>query len=887
MINIYTIGPQEQYTLVLADWILERYKNNLHNVIIVLPTNIMCQALQRDILAQQGVMSAFPDQLAGFLPSIVSLKDLPSKFSANFTQHIPASDTQAQFLLANIIIKYPTICKDFYAALIVAKDMISLFEEIVEQECQFHDIRQYINVNPAASQDMLNIINILEEVYHEWQLALLKRQKFDSCRYQREFFLYYREVMDHRGQFADYHFVFANFTTYNMAICRFLTLQNCSVVLPPCHVDSKYIHIATFLTKLRKLSDITITSLTEFGLRPTSTHYFEFDSEYSEAGYIADQVLQMLNTGATPTTNLPIGIVCSNDYNTATIQLALRKHGITFDTCDGQPIAQSKIGTAAIHISNLYRYDVSIPDIMGIAYYIAPTMANKLHLALSGKFIESYNDILNVINTTSIDDFSGLYDWYKMVHTIVMPTQDALQNFSNYVGHIINATKALKFFGHDNSTIYITAEERGCFDFFDTLERELLGLDVSCISQSDYYMIFKMLLNNHKIYTPSNSINNVILLKPHNVSLNCSCVFLLGCTDVNWPSAPKAGMLSQDIAESFDLQKGHNPEVQKYYFDCILAKNNVYVTNALQYCGIRSSKSRLLWGQNLKTIDITYPKRQLQTLCLEISGPLSDVPKLPERISATDIETLLQNRYAFYAHKILKLYKLSPINPELSLADFGKIIHALCAKQVQNKLSLEQLMPEINLLLGQYPKLAAYLWKQKIINIMTAFIKLHNTQTINLASTKHYTEIAGSINIHYGNNKQLHLTAIADRIDVYDDKLTIIDYKTGAAPSIKDIKTGSSPQLIVESFILNNNGFFPIKINIELITLSYYKISFSEPYIHIISYDLTASELMLHFDACKNLLELCASADSIDFFNIPPLVERYNNYKHLQRIPMS
>jgi ATP-dependent helicase/nuclease subunit B len=51
------------------------------------------------------------------------------------------------------------------------------------------------------------------------------------------------------------------------------------------------------------------------------------------------------------------------------------------------------------------------------------------------------------------------------------------------------------------------------------------------------------------------------------------------------------------------------------------------------------------------------------------------------------------------------------------------------------------------------------------------------------------------------------LTARADRLEVKDGRISVIDFKTGAAPSWKQVRTGFSPQLSLTAAIARAGGF--------------------------------------------------------------------------------
>jgi ATP-dependent helicase/nuclease subunit B len=68
-------------------------------------------------------------------------------------------------------------------------------------------------------------------------------------------------------------------------------------------------------------------------------------------------------------------------------------------------------------------------------------------------------------------------------------------------------------------------------------------------------------------------------------------------------------------------------------------------------------------------------------------------------------------------------------------------------------------------------------------------------------------EAAGELSLTI-NGRPFTLTAKADRIEpTADGTAHILDYKTGAAPSQKQVDTGFSPQLTLTAAILMNGGF--------------------------------------------------------------------------------
>ena len=70
-----------------------------------------------------------------------------------------------------------------------------------------------------------------------------------------------------------------------------------------------------------------------------------------------------------------------------------------------------------------------------------------------------------------------------------------------------------------------------------------------------------------------------------------------------------------------------------------------------------------------------------------------------------------------------------------------------------------------------------------------------------------YAEISGELKFPVGQ-REFTLSAIADRIERRNDgSYAILDYKTGAARTEKQVRTGLAPQLTLEAAILRGGGF--------------------------------------------------------------------------------
>ena len=97
-------------------------------------------------------------------------------------------------------------------------------------------------------------------------------------------------------------------------------------------------------------------------------------------------------------------------------------------------------------------------------------------------------------------------------------------------------------------------------------------------------------------------------------------------------------------------------------------------------------------------------------------------------------------------------------------------------------------------------------WWPRFERVARWFVEHERGRRTGIASTA--TELAGRPRISRPPGGPFTLTARADRIDAtVDGRAAIVDYKTGAVPSRKDVAAGLAPQLPLEAAILVAGGF--------------------------------------------------------------------------------
>ncbi len=213
--------------------------------------------------------------------------------------------------------------------------------------------------------------------------------------------------------------------------------------------------------------------------------------------------------------------------------------------------------------------------------------------------------------------------------------------------------------------------------------------------------------------------------------------------------------------------------------------------------------------------------RRFKYIPITFAAPSPRLCYRPNKISATNIELLANNPYAFYAKKILSLNKINNINDAKNIR--GIFVHEVLngfIKENNADLTIDRLNDIAeNILKNMWLDLNDFgIWFFRLKNIFSFFIKNMNKDVVS------FSEKIGECVLDISSNYAFNIFCIADRIDVLkDNTLSIIDYKTGIIPSIKQVECGYKPQLPIEAIIAKNNGFKIGKTNIS--SLSFWSLN--------------------------------------------------------------
>nr|WP_294563552.1 double-strand break repair protein AddB [uncultured Rhodopila sp.] len=195
--------------------------------------------------------------------------------------------------------------------------------------------------------------------------------------------------------------------------------------------------------------------------------------------------------------------------------------------------------------------------------------------------------------------------------------------------------------------------------------------------------------------------------------------------------------------------------------------------------------------------------------------PCPPLNRRPRRLSVTAIETWLRDPYAIHARHILKLEALPPLEEATDASDYGSLVHdglhrflaahgaawpAGAAHEL--RLAMARALAEAQL----RQALQAW-WTPRLERIADWVAETEATRRALRQPVAIAAEAKGAIDLLRPGGA-FRLTGRADRIERYGDgTLSILDYKTGAPPTQKDVDAGLAPQLLLEAAMAAAGGF--------------------------------------------------------------------------------
>jgi ATP-dependent helicase/nuclease subunit B len=267
----------------------------------------------------------------------------------------------------------------------------------------------------------------------------------------------------------------------------------------------------------------------------------------------------------------------------------------------------------------------------------------------------------------------------------------------------------------------------------------------------------------------------------------------------------------------------------------------------------------------------------------------------PQQLSVTQVEDLLRDPYTIYARHILKLSPLDAVDTPPGARDRGMVIHGAIGDFTEfyaKGLPPDPLAALLTLgerhfaTLQDYPEARAFWWPrfQRIAHWFVAWEAERRAGASEL-----FAEVNAKLDIPLGD-RTFRLTTRADRIErLADGRYAVLDYKTGATPTEKQVRTGLSPQLTLEGAILRAGAFPSIPNGISLAEYVYVAVRGGDPAGEAKPIEFKEGDPNSHADdALARLIAILARFEDEETpyrsLVSPMWKTRYGDYDHLARV---
>jgi ATP-dependent helicase/nuclease subunit B len=352
--------------------------------------------------------------------------------------------------------------------------------------------------------------------------------------------------------------------------------------------------------------------------------------------------------------------------------------------------------------------------------------------------------------------------------------------------------------------------------------------DLPPIEPGSYAPLFHSLAMKVPVRTAFGRHPRLAILGPLEARLQRFDLTVLGgLNEGTWPRGAGADpWFSRPMRKSLGLEQ---PErgigLSAHDFAMLASGPHVVLTRALKVDGAPTTASR--WLQRLVQLTsglqlnaALAPTPDWPALAAEMMdvplgsrqprpAPRPPVEIRPKRLSVTEIETWLRDPYAIYAKHVLGLRPLDALDEPIGPLERGTALHRameLFIDKYRDGLpddAVERLVAIADQVFADagIPKAALALWRPRFLGAARGFVASERERQENIATS--HLEIKGRLEID-----EFTLTGVADRIDILKDgSAAILDYKTGAPPSNKQVEELLSPQLPLEAAMLAQDGF--------------------------------------------------------------------------------
>ena len=436
-----------------------------------------------------------------------------------------------------------------------------------------------------------------------------------------------------------------------------------------------------------------------------------------------------------------------------------------------------------------------------------------------------------------VEALNTLAQWWEQIAAILAPLETLFArgdaDLKTLLETHVAAAEALACDEREDCALWGNDDGEAAFQLIASLR--LSAADLPPIETGSYAPLFRSLAMKTPVRGSFGRHPRLFILGPLEARLQRFDLTVLGgLNEGTWPQgAGTDPWFSRPMRASLGLEQ---PErsigLSAHDFAMLASGPQVLMTRALKADGAPTIASR--WLQRMEQLvlgldpsaerrleNVIAPVPDFTTLAAQMMAvpqgerlprpaPRPPVDARPRRLSVTEIETWLRDPYAIYAKHVLKLRPLDALDEAVGPLERGTALHRALELFVQKfpgplpddaALQLAAIADAVFAEAG-VPAAALALWRPRFLGAAHGFVAFERSRRSEIATS--HTEVKGVMKLA----GDFELRGVADRIDVlHEGSAVILDYKTGAVPSTKQVEQLLSPQLPLEAAMLAAGAF--------------------------------------------------------------------------------
>jgi ATP-dependent helicase/nuclease subunit B len=841
-VNFIKINSEGIYLDECSKETLKIISNNTQDYVIILPSYFACENFKLSLLKSAEILY---QKSALLLPEIITSEIFIKKFDQRVKDKF-SSKISHIVKMSIIAKKYIGLEYSLAESLSISSELVEIFWKLKSSSVSVEEIRSWIDQDIA--EHWWEISKFLENCFEEFEMEIIKSEN-DKINSQANFKKYI--VIGDISEISKYKKIL-----YQSDITFFLP-DTLSLTEDITSEYSKKLLSYYISEGYEPKDDIKV-------VEEKRAKFVQFMDLQEETKYIVDLVVN---------SDKRISIVTENSSLKDLLASEFEKYGRIYNTSFGNKYiffeeANLLLGIAKFRVeagSFLSFINILTSQLLIDNQHVKSYLEQ---LNSSNKYYENMEDLIGDLKDEKISSlFDILKSWLEFdsanLHIIFLENYSIFKKIYNLFECKSEIKKAEKFFS--------LIDEIKEFDSLGDSDFENYFNYLSLIFSMKYTVPFDreatLFITN---YEDSYLIDS---------DLTIFCDFndesvLKGKNDSIW--------LSSKILKKLNIST--NSERFNYVLYLIALKMNcgeIVFTRSLFSNGAPTELCPVI--NFISKVDVEAIKKY-GGFCIQTHSNSKirvDISSMPKILYPTNIEQLLRNPYGFFCRKILSLKEKFNILSNVDNSEFGKIVHEIIERISKGNSNIENII-DSTFDSRNLPNIYRQLWKTQLSKIASKIECINSEVYKNLGEI--FTEIEGRYKICQLSD--LEIAAKADRIELYDNKIIIADFKTGSPPSFKEVESSKYPQLIIEAIILINNGFREIIYNCQEIEILFYKVKTSEPYIEATRKTISFDEIKLQEKGMIKFLSYYYSKANIDF-DSRPIPEfwaaPFDSYQHLRR----